>query len=46
MLDAIPEHVENADNVETDGVIIGPGVHINVNPEDGKHDAVLRNLHV
>ena len=46
MLDAIPEHVENADNVVTDGVIIGPGVHINVNPEDGKHEDVLRNLHV
>lgn len=46
ILDELPEHDENTDNVETDGVMIGFGVHININPEDGKHDAVLRNLHV
>ena len=46
MLDAEPEHDENADKVVTDGVITGIGVHININPEAGKHDAVLRNLHV
>jgi hypothetical protein len=46
VLDAEPEHDENADNVETDGVITGFGVHMNINPEGGKHDAVLMNLHV
>lgn len=46
VLDTEPEHDENADKVETDGVITGFGVHININPEAGKHDAVLRNLHV
>ena len=46
MPDDEPEHDENADKVETDGVITGFGVHMNINPDDGKHDAVLRNLHV
>ena len=44
MLDAEPEHDENADNVETDGVIIGFGVHINVNPDAG--NAVFLNFKI
>jgi hypothetical protein len=35
VLDAVPEHVENADNVETDGVMTGLGVQIKVVPETG-----------
>ena len=35
VLDAVPEHEENADNVETEGVMTGLGVQTEVVPDTG-----------